>query len=79
VGLYPLLASPDYFQSAPQPGAKDSDFARVVYEPLADYGPDDTLVSFLAESIPSSQNDLRAADGTSVAWKLKQGVKWSDG
>jgi len=60
-------------------GTKDSDVSRVVYEPLADYGPDDTLVPFLAENIPSVDNGQLAKDGTSVTWKLKKNVKWSDG
>ena len=34
---------------------------------------------FLAESIPSIENGLLAKDGTSVTWKLRKGVKWSDG
>ncbi len=71
--------APTTFNPHLNQGTKDSDFARVVYEPLADYGPDDTLVPFLADSIPSIENGLLASDGTSVTWKLKQGVKWSDG
>ncbi len=34
---------------------------------------------FLAAEIPSPENGSVAADGTSVTWKLKQGVKWHDG
>lgn len=33
----------------------------------------------LAAEIPSVQNGLLAADGKSVTWKLKPGVKWHDG
>ena len=33
----------------------------------------------LAAEIPSLQNGGLAADGTSVTWKLKPGVKWHDG
>ena len=60
-------------------GTKDFDASRVVYEPLADFGPDDKLVPFLAAEIPSTDNGGVAADGKSVTWKLKPGVKWSDG
>lgn len=60
-------------------GPKDRDAARLVYEPLAEFGPDDTLVPWLAAEIPTARNGGVAADGASVVWKLKQGVKWSDG
>ena len=33
----------------------------------------------LAAEIPSRENGGLAADGMSVTWKLKQGVKWHDG
>ena len=33
----------------------------------------------LAAEIPSIQNGGLAADGKSVTWRLKQGVKWHDG
>ncbi|HEY8290962.1 MAG TPA: ABC transporter substrate-binding protein, partial [Thermomicrobiales bacterium] len=33
----------------------------------------------LAKEIPSVANGELAADGTSVTWKLKDGVVWSDG
>ena len=34
---------------------------------------------YLAAEIPTVENGGVAADGTSVTWKLKEGVKWSDG
>ncbi|HEY8601095.1 MAG TPA: peptide ABC transporter substrate-binding protein, partial [Thermomicrobiales bacterium] len=71
--------APTTFNPHLNQGTKDSDIARVVYEPLADYGPDDTLVPFLADGIPSLDNGQVAKDGKSVTWKLKSGVKWSDG
>ncbi len=60
---------------------KDTNASRVVLEPLATLSsraatPD---VPVLAKEIPSTQNGELAADGTSVTWKLKDGVKWSDG
>jgi peptide/nickel transport system substrate-binding protein len=60
-------------------GTKDSDISRLVYEPLADFDGNDTLVPWLAAEIPSQANGGVAADGKSVTWKLKPGVKWSDG
>ena len=60
-------------------GTKDFDVSRIAYEPLAAFGPDDKLTPFLAAEIPSADNGGVAKDGKSVTWKLKQGVKWSDG
>ncbi len=62
-------------------GTKDYDAARMVEEPLATTSingltPD---VPVLAKEIPSTANGELATDGTSVTWKLKDGVKWADG
>lgn len=60
-------------------GTKDYDASRLVIEPLASTGPDGKPVPALAAEIPSKTNGGISADGTVVTWKLKQGVKWSDG
>ncbi|MGA7671702.1 MAG: peptide ABC transporter substrate-binding protein [Nitrolancea sp.] len=60
-------------------GTKDFDASRVVSEPLADFDKDGNLVLVLAAEIPSLDNGGVAQDGKSVTWKLKSGVKWSDG
>ena len=60
-------------------GLKDQEAARVFYEPLAGWDADGNLVPVLATEIPSVANGTVAADGTSVVWKLKKGVKWHDG
>lgn len=60
-------------------GVKDQSAARVTYEPLASFDADGNLVPFLAAEIPTAGNGGLAADGKSVTWKLKAGVKWSDG
>jgi len=62
-------------------GTKDQAASRVIEEPLATTSingltPD---VPVLAKEIPSAANGELAADGMSVTWKLKDGVKWSDG
>ena len=62
-------------------GTKDYDASRIIEEPLATTSingltPD---MPVLAKEIPSTANGELAADGTSVTWKLKDGVKWSDG
>ncbi|MDF5731745.1 MAG: hypothetical protein PUP92_28000 [Rhizonema sp. PD38] len=60
-------------------GLKDFHASRVTYEPLASYDKDGKFIPFLAAEIPSLENGGLAKDGKSVIWKLKQGVKWSDG
>ncbi len=60
-------------------GGQNSDPARLVLEPLANFDKNDRLVPWLAAEIPTVANGGLAADGKSVTWKLKQGVKWSDG
>ena len=60
-------------------GTKDQDGSRLFYEPLAGWDPDGNLVPVLAAEIPTVDNGGLAEDGTSVTWKLKQGVKWHDG
>src|SRR5438128_3843703 len=60
-------------------GTKDFDAARLVLEPLAAWGPDGKALPALASEIPTIANGGISADLKSVTWKLKQGVKWSDG
>jgi peptide/nickel transport system substrate-binding protein len=60
-------------------GFKDSEASRITLEPLASFNADGELIPFLAAEIPTVENGGIAADGKSVTWKLKQGIKWSDG
>lgn len=70
----PTLLNP-HFAS----GTKDQIASRVFYEPLAGWDKDGNLVPQLAAEIPTKENGGLSADGTTVTWKLKQGVKWHDG
>jgi peptide/nickel transport system substrate-binding protein len=60
-------------------GTKDSDASRLILEPLAAIGPDGKPVPVLAEEIPTVENGGVSQDLTTTTWKLKKGVKWSDG
>src|SRR5476649_1879750 len=60
-------------------GTKDQDGSRLFYEPLAGWDREGNLRPILAEAIPGREDGTLAADGKSVTWKLKQGVKWHDG
>ncbi len=60
-------------------GTKDQDASRPVYEPLATIDGDGKFIPILATEIPSQANGGLSADQKVVTWKLKSGVKWSDG
>jgi peptide/nickel transport system substrate-binding protein len=60
-------------------GTTNQDASRVFYEPLAGWAADGSLHPVLAAEIPSIENGGLRADGRSVTWKLKRGVKWHDG
>ena len=70
----PSLPSP--YLSA---GIKDRDAGAITLEPLAKYDPDGDLVPALAAQIPTLGNGGISPDLTSITWKLKGGLKWSNG
>ncbi|WP_246066605.1 peptide ABC transporter substrate-binding protein [Aliiroseovarius halocynthiae] len=70
----PTLLNP-YLASGP----KDSEPASLVLEPLARHDETGQMVPWLAEAIPTMDNGGMAADMRSITWRLKQGIKWSDG
>ena len=60
-------------------GTKDRDAGAVMLEPLAKYSPDGNLLPALAAEIPTIANGGFSEDLMSITWKLKDGLKWSDG
>jgi len=60
-------------------GTKDLESASMIVEPLARYNDTGALVPFLAEEIPTVGNGGVSEDLTSITWKLKAGLLWSDG
>ena len=60
-------------------GTKDIESASLVIEPLGRYDENGALVPFLAEEIPTVENGGVSEDLTSITWKLKSGLVWSDG
>jgi peptide/nickel transport system substrate-binding protein len=60
-------------------GTKDLSASRITYEPLASFNAEGEMVPFLAAEVPSVANGGVAADGRSMTWKLKKGVRWADG
>lgn len=60
-------------------GTKELEAASLVLEPLARYDETGAMVPWLAESVPTVANGGVSADLTTITWKLKSGLKWSDG
>lgn len=60
-------------------GTKDVESASLVLEGLAGFNEKGEVVARLAESVPTVENGGVAADLTSITWKLKPGLLWSDG
>ena len=70
----PSLANP-YLSN----GIKDRDAGAITLEPPAGYDPDGKIVTKLAAEIPTLENGSISPDLTSITWRLKEGLKWSDG
>lgn len=60
-------------------GTKDIIAASMSLEALAGFTPEGELFPRLAQEVPSLENGGIAEDLKSVTWKLKEGLKWSDG
>ncbi len=60
-------------------GTKDIDASSMVIEPLAHYDENGNMVPTLVTEIPTVANGGVSEDLTSITWKLKPGLKWSDG
>ncbi|MDB6181987.1 peptide ABC transporter substrate-binding protein [Paracoccus fistulariae] len=60
-------------------GTKEMVASSMTLEPLAGMTPEGELFPRLAAEIPTLDNGGIAEDLKSVTWKLKEGLKWSDG
>jgi peptide/nickel transport system substrate-binding protein len=60
-------------------GTKDIESASMIIEPLGRYDENGNMVAFLAEEIPTVENGGVAEDLTSITWKIKPDLLWSDG
>ncbi|HIA58266.1 MAG TPA: peptide ABC transporter substrate-binding protein, partial [Candidatus Lambdaproteobacteria bacterium] len=60
-------------------GTKELEASSIVIEPLARYDEKGNLLPWLAVEIPTVGNGGVAKDLTSITWKIKKGIKWSDG
>jgi peptide/nickel transport system substrate-binding protein len=60
-------------------GTKDVEAASLIVEGLAGFDEKGEVFARLAESIPTVENGGISADLTTITWKLKPGLLWSDG
>ncbi|MDO5705038.1 MAG: peptide ABC transporter substrate-binding protein [Paracoccus sp. (in: a-proteobacteria)] len=60
-------------------GTKEIIAASMTLEPLASFTPAGELVPRLAAEIPTLENGGISEDLTTITWKLRDGIKWSDG
>ena len=60
-------------------GTKDIESSSLIVEPLARFDDKGNLVPWLVDEVPTVENGGVSADLTSITWKLKEGLKWSDG
>ncbi len=71
--------APSILNSYLSGGTKDIESASMVIEPLARFNEKGELVPYLAESIPTVENGGVSSDLKTITWKIKPGIKWSDG
>jgi peptide/nickel transport system substrate-binding protein len=60
-------------------GTKDIESSSLIIEPLARYDNTGAMVPWLAESVPTVENGGISADLTTITWRLRPGLVWSDG
>jgi peptide/nickel transport system substrate-binding protein len=60
-------------------GTKDYEAGGPMMEPLGRWDVNGKPVPYLAAEIPTAENGGVSKDFKTITWKLKQGIKWSDG
>ncbi len=60
-------------------GTKDIEAASLVIEPLIRYDETGQMLPWLVEEVPTLENGGVSEDLTSITYKIRPGLKWSDG
>ena len=60
-------------------GTKEIEASSLVIEPLIRFNEKGEMVPYLVEEVPTVANGGFAADFKSITYKIKKGLKWSDG
>ena len=69
----PTILNPHFSQ-----GTKDDEASRITLEPLAEFDNEGNPVLFLGAEFPSLENGGVSEEGTTLTWKLREGVKCHD-
>ncbi|MGC1985875.1 MAG: ABC transporter substrate-binding protein, partial [Candidatus Cybelea sp.] len=70
--LNPLFTNPDA-------ASVEQQVARLAFEPFVDLDARGRPTPALLERIPTAQNGGLSADGRTIRYELRRGVRWSDG
>ena len=60
-------------------GTKDIESASLILEPLIRYDQTGAMLPWLVEEVPTVENGGVSEDLTTITYKIKPGLKWSDG
>ncbi|MCY7304896.1 MAG: peptide ABC transporter substrate-binding protein [Rhodoferax sp.] len=60
-------------------GTKDLEASSLILDPLIKFNQNGEMIPALAESVPTVANGGFAADFKTITYKLKPGLRWSDG
>ena len=60
-------------------GTNELEASSIVLEPLVRYDEKGNMLPWLVEQIPTIENGGVSEDLTSITWKIKSDIKWSDG
>jgi peptide/nickel transport system substrate-binding protein len=77
VAADPALLDPLFLH--PDAASVEAQLARLAFEPFVDVAPDGRLLPALLREVPTRANGGLSADGRTIVYHLRSGVRWSDG
>jgi peptide/nickel transport system substrate-binding protein len=77
--VIPIPEDPPGFNAYLTDSGYEELLGELVYEGLAEMGPDGSFYPKLALELPTRENGGLSPDGLTVTWKLRNHILWSDG
>ncbi len=77
--IVPISADPPSFNAYLNNTGFEALAGELVYGALAEIGPDGNYYPELAAELPTLANGGLSEDGLTVTWRLRPGLRWSDG